>query len=77
MWWWALTRWWWHVWRPRWTYTILSTQSFASAEEAVAAMNLRLAAVGGEIIGIAASAMCCGGEQAGGAEWNVYALRRT
>jgi hypothetical protein len=62
----------WLIWGPR--YQIISSQSFASAEEAAASAKIKMDAAGGEPIAIAADALCCGGETKNTAEWNVYVL---
>jgi hypothetical protein len=64
-------------WWPRWTYDIVVGSSHASAEEAERNALIQAGKAGGEIVGIAASAMCCSGEaSAQGAEWDVYLLIR-
>lgn len=66
-------RWlWWLIWKP--SYEIVSSQSFASAEEAAKSAQIQTNSAGGEAIGIAADAICCGGEQKNRVEWNVYVL---
>ena len=72
-WWlWRFVFWW-----PRYTYNIVVGTSHASAEEAERSALINAQRAGGEIVGIAASAMCCGGEEGGpGAEWDVYLLLR-
>jgi hypothetical protein len=73
MFWWLRKLFWW----PRYTYDIAVGRSNASAEEAERNALIQAGRAGGEIIGIAASAMCCGGENGGaGAEWDVYLLLR-
>ncbi len=76
---WRFFRW---LWQPRYRYQILVGTSHASAEEAAANAQLRANAAQGEVLDIAADALCCGeGEVGAGgtgsAEWNVYVLVRT
>jgi hypothetical protein len=73
LWWLWRTIFWW----PGFTYDIVVGTSHASAEEAERSALINAQRAGGEIVGIAASAMCCAGEQgAAGAEWDVYLLLR-
>lgn len=73
MFWWLRKLFWW----PRWTYLVVIGTSHASAEEAKADAFLKAQAAGGEMIAIAADAMCCGGEEGGaGAEWDFFILLR-
>jgi hypothetical protein len=65
----------WLFWRPRFRYEIVVGTSHASAEEAASSAQLKANAAGGEVIGIAADAMCCAAEEVGGPptdEWDVY-----
>jgi hypothetical protein len=75
MFWWLLrVLFWW----PRFTFNIVVGTSHTSAEEAERSALINARDAGGEIVGIAASAMCCGGEEGSpGAEWDVYLLLRT
>lgn len=69
----GLLRWlWWLIWRPK--YEIVSAQSFTSAENAARSAQIKTNAAGGEAIGIAADAICCGGEEGNHVEWDVYVL---
>jgi len=73
MFWWLWRLLWW----PRWKYEIAVGTSHASADEAKQNALIQAGKLGGEIVGIAASAMCCAGEEGGtGAEWDVYLLLR-
>lgn len=74
MFWWLWRLLWW----PRWTYSIAVGTSHASAEEAKANALIQAGKIGGEIIGIAADAMCCSKDDSmgGSAEWDVYLLIR-
>ncbi len=73
MFWWLRRIFWW----PRYNYNIVVGTSHASAEEAEKNALIQAQRAGGDIIGIAASAMCCGGENGGaGAEWDCYLLLR-
>ena len=74
MFWWLRKLFWW----PRYTYEIAVGKSHASAEEAEKNALIQAGRIGGEIVGIAASAMCCAKDEqaAGGAEWDVYLLVR-
>lgn len=82
MFWWLWKLLWW----PRWKYDIAVGTSHASAEEAEKNALIQAGKLGGEVIGIAASAMCCSGQNApsdggapagaGSAEWDVYLLLR-
>ena len=68
----------WLFWRPRYRYEIVATQSFASADDAAAGAKIKANAAAGEVIGIAADALCCTGEKLGTVqtEWDVYLLIR-
>jgi hypothetical protein len=72
-WWlWRFLFWW-----PRYIYNIVVGTSHSSAEEAERSALINAQRAGGEIVGIAASAICFGGENCGpGAEWDVYLLLR-
>jgi hypothetical protein len=74
MFWWIRKLFWW----PRYTYDIVVGSSHASAEEAERNALIQAGRAGGEIIGIAADAMCCSKDDSGGggAEWDVYLLIR-
>jgi hypothetical protein len=69
-------------WQPRYRYQILVGTSHASADEAATNAQLRANAAQGEVLDIAADALCCGegevgADGTGSAEWNVYVLVRT
>jgi hypothetical protein len=72
MFWWLRKLFWW----PRYTYQIAVGSSHASAEEAKQNALIQAGKIGGTIMDITASAMCCSGEQGSGAEWDVYILVR-
>jgi hypothetical protein len=74
--------WQWVFWWPRYSYQIVVGRSFVSAEEAERNALVQAQGTGWEIIGIAASAMCCAAIEHGGPppgqrpEWDVYLLLR-
>lgn len=76
--------WWlfrWVFWYPRYRTQIFLGTSHASADDAMSSALVKAKASGGEIIAIAADAMCCGfnlddPQGKGGAEWDVYLLVR-
>jgi len=59
------------------SYAILVGRSYASAQEAAAAAAVLVAGSGAQALGIAASAVCCPGEDGTmRVEWDVYVLIR-
>jgi hypothetical protein len=73
MFWWLWRFFWW----PRYTYGIVVGKSHASADEAMDNALIQAQRSGGEVVGIAASALCCGAEEGRPSpEWDVYLLTR-
>ena len=63
-------------WRP--SYDVALGTSFISAEEALASAKVKATAMGGDVIGIAADALCCCGTDGTppSKEYDVYLLVR-